>query len=70
MCPVCRTPILDSNGERDVDRLADRLRLAHLRRVLGDAYVVDALPWAEIQDSERFRWRDQAKTAIAALEPA
>lgn len=66
-CPVCRCPV-NGNREGDIDRLADRLRTAHLKRKLGDTYIVETLPWEDLQDSERARWRDDAETAIAALD--
>lgn len=68
-CPVCRGPVAQ-NRERNVDRLADRLRLARITRLGGEAGFLTAITWEQLQDSEKDRWRDDALTAIAALDVA
>lgn len=70
-CPVCRSPVSGPQyRETNVDRLADRLRLAHVKRIGGEAAYFTATPWDKLWDTVQDTWRDAALTAIAALDVA
>lgn len=68
-CPICRSPVSGPQyRERKIDRLADRLRLAYIKRLGGEPAYFTATPWDALDDTVKDTWRDSALTAIAALD--
>lgn len=66
-------PIPVDGNSRELEELADRLRLVMLRLRLervavfvGDAY--EPLPWEQLAESERNQWRDHARACQEVMQ--